>query len=413
MVLILIRRYAHCYYRQIPLFIRALCLFLLFVACFAQASDDDSYNKGAYYFSRGYYLSALNMWAPLADQGQPLALYSIALLYEQGKGVNKDPERALKYFKSAAAQTLPEAQYYLAMKYYLGKNVKLDLHKARQLLLQAAEQDYLPAQFQLAKFYAQGKGGAKDQQQAIFWLTKASESGYGVAQHALAARFLMGRGTTISLQKGIFWLTKAAEQNDSNAMRDLAYMHIQGMGVKKDYQRAVELLLTPAEEGSGLALFLLGEINANGGYGVDKDLPAAKKWYQHAVKKGYKAAAQRLQQLNKTKTKTTNSNQLKKSSENLFAQDRQRIMRLDDKQYLLQIISARHLSSITKLTRQYSDTKTYMLHISKVSGSQYVLCYGPYKNRREASSAINRLPKIFQLKSKPWIRSAKSIKAAL
>ena len=409
------------------LFIQFICLMCLSLGFSSSAAGN--YNQGALYFAQGDYLTALGIWAPLAKQGNPAAQYSIGLLYDQGKGVEKDSKRALKYFQSAVEQNLPVAQYYLGMKYYAGLGVKKDAVKARQLLEKAAQSDYLQAQFQLANLYDKGydrgynkgKDALQDSKLATHWFTRAAENGYGPAQHSLATRFLTGRGTTLDLQQGIFWLKKAAEQRDSDAMRDLGFMYFEGMGVRKNFQQAHDLLLSPAEEGSGLALFLLGEIYAVGGDGIKKNLPQAKKWFQLSQKAGYQDAQKRLQQLS-GHAKPSNSPQKKqkkqqklipKSADTRLTHDALRFKQLDDNYYLLQILTATHYRSISKLTDQYIDEVTYFLKIKKNKDELFILTYGYYQSYDEAKKAITLLPKIFQLKSKPWIRQVKHLKPSV
>lgn len=407
--------------------IHILCLILFISPLLSIAGEDENFNQGALYFSKGDYITALNIWMPLAKQANPAAQYSIGLLYDQGKGVNKDPAQALKYLQLASKQGLPAAQYYLGVKYSAGLDVTKDPHKARQLLIQAAQQGHLQAQFHVANLYAKGEGGPQDQQQATYWFNQASENGYGPAQHSLAARYLTGKGTALDLDRGIFWLKRAADQHDTDALRDLGFMYFQGMGVDKDYQQARDLLLLPAEDGSGLALFLLGEIYAQGGYGINKDVRQAKKWYRQAQKVGYKQADGQLQKLtgkstqslavNNAKTTQSEIKTIAQSSvgnpnlKNLSIEESaNRFKKINDNYYSLQLLSARQYSSITRLTDRFVDEHTYVLKIQKGKDTSFILTYGSYADYEDAKAAITTLPGVLQLKSKPWIRQVKSIK---
>lgn len=406
---------------------RTLCFFVI-ICVSLNSHAAENYNQGALYFSQGDYATAISIWAPLAKQANPAAQYSMGLLYDQGKGVNKDPQLALDYFHSAAEQNLPAAQYYLGMKYFAGLNVKKDLFKANQLLKKAAQADHLQAQFQLANLYDRESGSSANLELATYWFTKAAENGFGPAQHSLATRFLTGRGTTLDLERGIFWLTKAAEQNDYDAMRDLGFMYFKGMGVEKNFQQAHDLLVTPAEEGSGLALFLLGEIYASGGNGIARDLPQAKKWYRQAVKSGYKDAAIRLQQTASIATKkqsiATGQKPRQQASlstdrtpdrtlDNTTTNDNLRFKQLNDAAYVLQLLSARQYKSITQVTDRYIDSSSYILTSHNSQKPLYILLYGAYPTYADAQKAIPQLPPVFKLKSKPWIRQVKHIKSLI
>lgn len=389
-------------------FISLIFLFSFFFSSVSATAND--YDKGAFYFARGDYLSALSLWKPLAKEGHSAALYSIGLLYDQGKGVKKDTKLALKYIQAAVDKNLSIAQYYLGMKYLAGLNVKQNATKARELLEKASQNDYLLAQFQLANLYDTGKGGPQNQQLATHWFLKAAENGLGAAQHSLATRFLTGKGTTLNLERGIFWLQKAAEQNDFDAMRDLGYMYFKGMGVEKNFQQAHDLLLIPADEKSGLSQFLLGEIYAAGGYGISKDVRQAKKWFKLSKKSGYKEADKRLQQLSNT-TRTQPIQPLTKQTHHSeLTQNALRFKQLNDESYFLQIIIAKKYDSTSQLTDNYTDDLTYFFKIKKEGEIFYVLTYGHYPNYAEAKQAISDLPKTFKHKLKPWIRQVKQLK---
>ncbi|MCU7800131.1 MAG: SEL1-like repeat protein [gamma proteobacterium symbiont of Lucinoma myriamae] len=438
-MLISLNNFSSIYYIKIQFLIRRLihisCLILFISPLLSFAGENEKYNQGAFYFSKGDYITALNIWTPLAKQANPAAQYSIGLLYDQGKGVIKDPKQALKYLQLAAKQGLPAAQYYLGVKYSAGLDVTKDPHKARQLLIQAAQQDHLQAQFHVATLYARGEGGPQDQHQATYWFNKASENGYGPAQHSLASRYLTGKGTDLDLDRGIFWLKKAADQHDTDALRDLGFMYFQGMGVDKNYQQARDLLLLPAEDGSGLALFLLGEIYAQGGYGINKDVRQAKKWYRQAQKLGYTQVTGQLQKLsgknpqspavNNAKTTQPEVKTIAQSSagkpnlensriDNLSIEESSnRFNKINDNYYSLQLLSARQYSSITHLTDRFADKHTYVLKIQKDKVTSFILTYGAYADYEDAKAAITTLPSILQLKSKPWIRQVKSIKSLI
>ncbi len=411
-----------------PSAVRSL-LFILLIPLLGVAQAAANYNTGALYFANGDYNTAMQIWAPLAREGNPAAQYSIGLLYDQGKGVKKDPVMALKYFKAAVKQNLPAAEYYLGVKYYAGLGIKKDYQKALPLITRAAQQDHLQAQFQLAMFYEQGIGTQKDITQATQWFLRAAENGFGPAQHSLAARYLTGHGVGLNLEKGVFWLQKAAEQNDADAMRDLGFLYYQGMGVKKAWNKAVELLSYPAEEGSSLAQFILGEIYAQGGFGVRQNRYQAKVWYTRAKHSGNRDAQQRLTQLaagkikgSSPQTRSTSSSSSPSSSKktsrtvsfkNIGTQtkDTRQFLLLDNNHYTIQIIQVRKIQSINKIISHYKDPQTYVLKIMRNNEPFYVLTYGDFNNYKEAKKTSENLPTALQLSSSPWIRKIKQLKA--
>ena len=396
---------------------------MLFISSQGTVYAAGNYNTGAFYFANGDYNTALQIWAPLAQEGNPAAQYSIGLLYDQGKGVKKDPQTALKYFQAAIKQNLPAAQYYLGVKYYAGLGVKKSPEKALDLVTRAAEQDHLQAQFQLAYFYDRGIGTPVNLKMATQWYTRAAENGFGPAQHALAARYLTGRGTSLNLEQGVFWLEKAADQNDMDAMRDLGFLYYQGMGVKKDWARARKLLLDPADEGSALAQYVLGEIYAQGGHGITQNIPQARHWYSQARQSGNSDAAKRLKELSaghsagspkkSVTVKPATVIEPKSDSPSLNQLDNQRFAQLDNKNYTIQILQARHFQTIRKLIDKYRDNQTWVLKITRNNEPFYVLSYGSFTDYAQAKQTAKNLPKALQLKSSPWIRKIGQLKQLL
>ena len=407
-----------CLYKAI-----SFILLVLFISSSGTALAVGNYNTGAFYFANGDYNTALQIWAPLAQEGNPAAQYSIGLLYDQGKGVKKDPQTALKYFQAAIKQNLPAAQYYLGVKYYAGLGVKKSPSKALDLVTRAAEQDHLQAQFQLAYFYDRGIGTPVNLKKATQWYTRAAENGFGPAQHALAARYLTGHGTSLNLEQGVFWLEKAADQNDMDAMRDLGFLYYQGMGVNKDWARAEKLLLDPADEGSALAQYILGEIYAQGGYGITQNIRQARRWLHKARLSGNSDAAKRLKELSSGRyadshkkpaaVKAATGVKPKSSPSTITHLDNSRFAQLDDNNYTIQLMQARHFQSIRTLIDQYRDQQTWVLKIKRNNEPFYVLSYGSFSDYAQAKQTAANLPEALQLKSSPWIRKTGQLKQLL
>ena len=87
---------------------------------------------------------------------------ALAVLYEQGSGVQKDLTRAVYWYKLAAAQGMAEAQYHLGMLTETGHGITRDPAEAVNLYTRSATQGYVPAQERLGACYASGKGAAQN-----------------------------------------------------------------------------------------------------------------------------------------------------------------------------------------------------------------------------------------------------------
>ena len=65
------------------------------------------WDEGMVAYKRGDYATALREWRPLAEQGNALAQFNLALMYKNGYGVPQDYVRAHMWFNLAAAGSPP------------------------------------------------------------------------------------------------------------------------------------------------------------------------------------------------------------------------------------------------------------------------------------------------------------------
>ena len=77
---------------------------------------------------------------PLAEQGDAEARYNLGTMYNQGKGVPKDNQLAVKWFRKAAEQGDAKAQNILGLMYDMGEGVPQDYILAHKWLNVAAAQ---------------------------------------------------------------------------------------------------------------------------------------------------------------------------------------------------------------------------------------------------------------------------------
>ncbi|OQW95307.1 MAG: hypothetical protein BWK79_02905 [Beggiatoa sp. IS2] len=108
------------------------------------------------------YAIAFAQCEPLAEQGNASIQYKLGLMYEEGKGVEKDATIALKWLRQAAEQNFSKAQLLIGRKYYTGEGVSKDLATATQWYRRAAEQGDPEAQYVLGVMYELGQGVPQD-----------------------------------------------------------------------------------------------------------------------------------------------------------------------------------------------------------------------------------------------------------
>lgn len=116
------------------------------------------------------YIRALQLWRPLAEQGNPEAQYDLATMYAEGKGVAASDLIAAVWYQRAADQGVAMAQYNLGVSYAEGLGVRKDDAAAAKWFRRAADQGVAYAQLNLGLMYAAGRGVPQDNVQAAKWI---------------------------------------------------------------------------------------------------------------------------------------------------------------------------------------------------------------------------------------------------
>jgi len=251
--------------------------------------QDTLFEQAKQAYDNGDYNTAVQIYAFLAEQGHLPSQNSLGYCYDNGDGVEKDPEKAVYWYTKAAEQGDAKAQFYLGVCYYNGEGVEKDLKKAAYWYTQAAEQGDEDAQFNLALCYDNGEGVEKDLEKAAYWYTQAARQGDAKAQCNLGVCYYNGEGVEKDLEKAAYWYTRAAGQGDAKAQFNLALYYDNGEGVEKDLKKAAYWYTQAAVQGYAMAQLNLGVCYKNG-YGVEKDLEKAAYWYTQAAVQGYKDA---------------------------------------------------------------------------------------------------------------------------
>lgn len=146
-------------------------------------------------------------------------------------------EEAFIIVEPLAKLNHPEAEYLLGQMYELGRGVKKDSEKALSLFTAAANQGYAAAQAKLGSLHVEGK---KDYASAMNWFQKAADQGYALAYSAIGDLYAKGYGVDKNADKAVEYYKKAADAGDAAACLRLGRMYEQGKGVKADREEAAE-----------------------------------------------------------------------------------------------------------------------------------------------------------------------------
>jgi TPR repeat protein len=157
--------------------VRSACLVVALVLSSGTVATAQDIDKGFVAYQAGDFVTALEEWRPLAEQGDAIAQYNLGLMYEDGAGVLQDDAEAVKWYQLAAEQGLVLAQNNLGNMYYNGQGVLQDYSEAVRWYRLAAEQGNARAQFFLGLMYFTGDGALKSNVLAHMWYNIASANG--------------------------------------------------------------------------------------------------------------------------------------------------------------------------------------------------------------------------------------------
>lgn len=171
------------------------------------------------YFNEDYQ-SAYELLRPLAEKGDSSAEYYMALMYDEGRGVEKDASAAVGWYTLAAQQGHMDAQYNLGVAYASGLGVTSDMTQAISWWERAAQLGSVDAQFNLGLVYFIGQGSIEvDMENALNWWQKAAGHGDAIAQYQLGMMYATGKGTEQDLcAAGRLWRYAATQGHDEAIM---------------------------------------------------------------------------------------------------------------------------------------------------------------------------------------------------
>ena len=213
----------------------------------------------------------------------PMAMCRLGDCYQKGLcGLEKDANRAFRYYERSAAANCSVGLYLLAQCYERGVGTEANHEKAFENYRKAAERGSVPAMNDVGDCYEKGVGTKADPKMAFEWWSRAARQGNHVRAACKAAICLQKDGNKA---KAFRWFRNAANLGDEFACYKLAECYEQGCGTQSNAVEAARWYVQGAERGQVLCMEKAGDCFATG-YGVDKDLAKARSWYEKAVSQG-------------------------------------------------------------------------------------------------------------------------------
>lgn len=143
------------------------------------------FQEGVTAYTQGDYGTAYREWRAAAEAGDLAAMRNLGHLYRWGRGVERDPAEAARWYQKAALQGLDRAMVNLAVLYLEGEGVARDPAAAAHWLQQASALGNVDAMVRLADLLEQGLGVPRNPEEARRQLTRAAALGSEAAQARL------------------------------------------------------------------------------------------------------------------------------------------------------------------------------------------------------------------------------------
>jgi TPR repeat protein len=112
-----------------------------------------------------------------ADRGEGAAMINPAILYLDGKGVQKDSAEAIFLLKKASDKGIGLASFNLGVLYINQAHVRRDYPEAVKYLQKASDRGVKKAWHELGVCYYNGNGVPQNREEGLKWIRKAADGG--------------------------------------------------------------------------------------------------------------------------------------------------------------------------------------------------------------------------------------------
>lgn len=195
-----------------------LALFMLIASATITPARAGNLDSAIDAFEQKNYEQAFEQFEPLAQHGNASAQFYLAVMYNNGQGVDANVDQAVAWLQRAAKSGHAESQYLLGKFFAAGRGVQRDIGATRRLWTRAGNKGVLEAQTGLARFYANGG----DWVRAVKWWKKAARQGDAESQYRLGLMYQAGQGGLKKNRRNASaWWKKAAAQGHLQAKQAL------------------------------------------------------------------------------------------------------------------------------------------------------------------------------------------------
>ncbi len=183
-----------------------------------------------------------------AASGDPVAMRTLAGMYDHGTGVSEDPTKAVEWYRKAAPNDA-ESRFQLSRMYDIGRGTPRDGKASVSALRDAAAMGHRQAILTLAYRLENGAGMERDYNEAALWYRRGADAGATTAMLKLGDWARRGRGMTRDDAAAVGWFRKAADAGSADGAWEAAQAYLDGRGIARDETLGMTLLRKAAQLG--------------------------------------------------------------------------------------------------------------------------------------------------------------------
>lgn len=169
------------------------------------------------------YLKTIKLLTKAAELDHPIAQYNLAVMYDNGLGVTRDPFAAFDWYRRSADQGYEDAEFCVGVAYSVGEVVPVDYAKSIDWYHKAAAQGQSDAQNNLGVMYDNGMGVPQDYKKSESWFCFAIQHNNQHAQFNLGKKYAKGIGVpkNIAVAYALFNLSQSEDMEAEQEMSKL------------------------------------------------------------------------------------------------------------------------------------------------------------------------------------------------
>ncbi|MDD2358370.1 MAG: tetratricopeptide repeat protein [Thiovulaceae bacterium] len=216
-------------------------------------------------YNSGDYTKAFELYTELSEQGNEEAQTSLAYMYQNAQGSERNIDKAVELYKAAAENKQPYALYNLALFYANGQHgIPFDQYKAHELFMESAIREAVPAMYEVGVMFEKGLGCICNFSEAAFWYEEAAKRGHPEAFNNLGVLYKDGHGVSQDDKRAFICFSRSADAGLKEGIYNLGLMYDQGLGCEEDHDKALDLCRKAAYQGHEKAKEIIKSLQENG-----------------------------------------------------------------------------------------------------------------------------------------------------